>query len=319
MSEPARGGFVYLGTSPFAVAILELLAARGHRPALVVTPPDRRRGRGRSLSPAPAALAAEVLGIAVHKTESVNQPDSQAAIRQVGAAVAVVCAFGQLIKAPLLDELEILNVHPSLLPRWRGAAPIERALIAGDSETGVAIIRLVAELDAGPIALCRHEPIAPEDNFETLQRRLALIGGELMGEALDRHAAGSLVLTPQDGAGIVYADKIDGSERFLDPARGAAELANRVRGLNPHLGTHLVVASQDGARLGVSVASVAIAEAGLEPGEIAVAEDGARLLLGCGEGSVLGISRVKPAGSREMAVADYLRGRGAPARATLGS
>ena len=153
---------VYLGTSEFAATVLRRLAASEHRPALVVTPPDRPQGRGRKLAPPPAAAAARELGIELLQAENVNEGEALERIRAAKPSAVVVCAFGQIIREPLLSEFPILNVHPSLLPRWRGAAPIERAIMAGDERTGVCVIRLVAELDAGPVALRVEVPIAAE-------------------------------------------------------------------------------------------------------------------------------------------------------------
>ena len=146
---------VYLGTSEFAVAVLERLARSEHRPALVVTRPDRPRGRGRKLAPPPAAEAARALGIELVQPESVNDDSSRERIAAAAPDAICVCAFGALIKEPLLSAYEMLNVHPSLLPRWRAAAPIERAIEAGDTESGVTIMRPTAELDAGPVFLQR--------------------------------------------------------------------------------------------------------------------------------------------------------------------
>ncbi len=164
----------YLGTSEFAVAVLERLAASEHEVALVVTRPDRRQGRGRKLSPPPVATAAEALGLPLAQPEDVHD--------QVFGDVdaLVVCAFGALIKEPLLSAYEIFNVHPSLLPRWRGAAPIERAIMAGDTETGVAIMQLEAGLDSGPVYAMESVPIAPDDDYGTLSARLAERGAELL-------------------------------------------------------------------------------------------------------------------------------------------
>ena len=145
----------YLGTSEFAATVLRRLADSPHRPALAVTPPDTRKGRGRRLAAPPAADAARELGIELHQTPDVNSEESLAAIRAAKPAAIPVCAFGQLIKEPLLSEYTMLNVHPSLVPRWRGAAPIERALMEGDGKTGVTIMRVTAGLDSGPIALKR--------------------------------------------------------------------------------------------------------------------------------------------------------------------
>ncbi|HEX4563839.1 MAG TPA: methionyl-tRNA formyltransferase, partial [Solirubrobacteraceae bacterium] len=154
---------VFLGTNAFAAAVLERLARSDHPPALVVTRPDRRSGRGRRLSPPPVARAARELGLALAQPERVNEP---AAVEQIAAAepgVVVVCAFGAIIGEPLLGAHEMLNVHPSLLPRWRGAAPVERAIMAGDANTGVSIMRLTAGLDAGPVCAAAAEPIRDED------------------------------------------------------------------------------------------------------------------------------------------------------------
>src|SRR5439155_6829056 len=158
----------------------------------------RPRGRGRRMAAPPAAEAASELGLDLHQTESINLDSTVEAVRSSGAELGVVCAFGQLIKDPLLSELEMLNVHPSLLPRWRGAAPIERTIMAGDRETGVAIIKVTAGLDSGPIALKRALEIGDGEDFAALSGRLAELGGELIVRALDQRSAGSLELTDQD-------------------------------------------------------------------------------------------------------------------------
>src|SRR5436305_11575585 len=175
---------VYLGTSPFAVAVLERLASSDHRPQLVVTRPDRPRGRGRRVTAPPVAEAARALGIEVIQPGSVNSDEARTLIAAVRPEGVAICAFGALIREPLLSDHPMWNVHPSLLPRWRGAAPIERAIEAGDSETGVTIMRPVAELDAGPMCLQASEPIGPDDDYGTLAARLQVLGGELLVEAL---------------------------------------------------------------------------------------------------------------------------------------
>ena len=296
----------FLGTTGFAVRVLRDLAASDeHRPALVVTPPDRPRGRGRRLAPPPAAAAARELGLELHQTESVNLVGSRQAIAAAEAEIGVVCAFGQLIRAPLLDELEMLNVHPSLLPRWRGAAPIERAIMAGDSRTGVSIARVTAGLDSGPVALCEPVHIEPTDDYGSLADRLAARAGPLTLRALTGWAAGTLAMRAQDDAAATYAAKIDPAERRLDPARPAVELERTVRGLTPHIGAYLEL--EGGARLGVRRARAA--GGALRGGELA-ALDG-RLLLGCADG-VLEIEAVHPAGGRTMASSEYLRGHAVP-------
>jgi methionyl-tRNA formyltransferase len=292
---------VYLGTSEFAVAVLRRLAASPHRPVLVVTPPDRPRGRGRKLAPPPAAAAAGELGIELHQTGRVSDQGSVERIRACGAELGVVCAFGQLIREPLLSELEMLNVHPSLVPRWRGAAPIERAIMAGDAETGVTIMRVEAGLDSGPVALAERMPIEPADNYGTLSARLAELGGELILGALDSRAAGKLEFTDQDDSLATYAEKIAPAERRLDPAQPAAQLERMVRALNPHVGAYLEL--DGGGRLGVRAASVE--DGALPPGKLTA--DGRALRLGCGEG-VLRLDVVQPPGKRPMAADAYLRG-----------
>jgi methionyl-tRNA formyltransferase len=295
----------YLGTSEFAATVLRRLAASDFRPALVVTPPDRPRGRGRRLTPPPAAAGAAELGLELHQTADVNEPGSLGALEAAGIELGMVCAFGQLLRAELLDRLELLNVHPSLLPRWRGAAPIERAIMAGDEVTGVAIIRVTAGLDAGPIALAEELPIERTDDYGTLSARLAELGGDLAARALERYAQGTLEFHEQDEAAMTYAEKIDPSERRLDPGRPAEELARAVRALNPHIGTYLELAG--GERLGVTRAE-AVDDGGV-PGRLHAGDGG--LILGCDPGG-LRLLAVRPAGKREMPVADYLRGHPAP-------
>ncbi len=296
----------FLGTTAFAVAVLEdLSSSPAHRPALVITPPDRPRGRGRRLAKPPAAAAAVELGIELHQTESVNLEGSRAAIAASGAEIGVVCAFGQLIREPLLSELEMLNVHPSLLPRWRGAAPIERAIMAGDSRTGVSIALVEAGLDSGPVALAEPVAIEPDDDYGTLVERLAPRSGALAIEALDRRSAGGLELTEQDDAAATYAAKIDPAERRLELGRTAIELERTVRALHPHIGSYLEL--EGGERLGVERAR--LPDGDVATGEVAEVEG--RLLMGCAEG-VLELVEVKPAGGRAMASEEYLRGHPPP-------
>jgi methionyl-tRNA formyltransferase len=296
---------VYLGTSEFAVAVLKRLADSPFRPVLVITPPDRPRGRGRRVGSPPAALAARELDLPVHQTQGVNRPETVEAVRAASAETGVVCAFGQLISEPLLSELPMLNVHPSLLPRWRGAAPIERAIMAGDRETGVTIIQITAGLDSGPMALHEAVEIDPRDDYGSLSGRLAELAGELIVRALELDAAGELRFVEQDESAVTYAEKITAAERRLDAGRPAVELERTVRALNPHLGAGLDL--EDGERLGVREAA---AEAGtLDPGALVAA--GGTLRLGCAEG-VLRLDQVQPAGGRPMAAEAYLRGHPAP-------
>ncbi len=295
----------YLGTSDFAVDVLERLVAAGEPPVLVVTLPDRPKGRRRRPAPPPAATAAKRLGIAAHQTANVNEAASLEAIRAARIDVALVCAFGQIIREPLLSDLELLNVHPSLLPRWRGAAPIERAIMAGDRQTGVAIARVTAGLDSGPLALVERLEIGTGEDYGSLAGRLAELGGRLAVEALRLRRAGGLEFRDQAEDGATYAAKIDPAERRLDSSRMAEELARTVRALTPHIGAHIELPG--GERLGVRRAN-ALAD-GPEPGVLA--ERDGKIILGCAAGA-LEVHRVKPAGGREMDASDYLRGHRLP-------
>jgi methionyl-tRNA formyltransferase len=296
---------VYLGTSEFAATVLRLLAASAHRPALVVTPPDSPQGRGRKLTPPPTAAAASELGIELLQAENVNDDATRERIAAANPDAVVVCAFGQLIREPLLSEHLMLNVHPSLLPRWRGAAPIERAIMAGDPRTGVCLIKLVEALDAGPVALRTEVPIVTDTDFEALSATLAGIGGELLIRALNLQTEGRLEFTEQDEAAATYAEKIDPTERRLDPKRPASELAATVRALTPHIGAYLE--TTDGERLGVRRARAV--DVSVKTG--AVRSEWGALLVGCCRGA-LRLEAVQPPGGKPMPVDAYLRGHTLP-------
>jgi methionyl-tRNA formyltransferase len=293
----ARVRTVYMGTSEFAVAVLRRLAASPHSPVLVVTRPDKPRGRGRKVQAPPVAEAARELGIEVSQPASVNDDEGRARIAAAEPDEVLICAFGALIKEPLLSEHPMLNVHPSLLPRWRGAAPIERAIEAGDEVTGMTIMRPIAELDAGPMCVQREVPIAADDDFGSLSPRLAELGGELLVEVLDERPE----CRPQPDDGVTIAPKIEPEERRLDPAAGPLTLERRVRALNPHIGTWIELPGGD--RLGVRRA--AVTDDSAAPGALA-AHDG-RLLWGCA-GGALELRVVQPPGGRPMDAAAFIRG-----------
>jgi methionyl-tRNA formyltransferase len=288
---------VFLGTSAFAAAVLERVSGSPHRPLLVVTRPDRPRGRGRRIAPPPVAEAARQLGIDALQPESVNEDATLAQIAAVSPEVVLLCAFGALIKDPLLSQYPILNVHPSCLPRWRGAAPVERAIMAGDAQTGVSIMRLTAGLDSGPVCLQATEPIRATDSYGTLAARLQELAGRLLLQTLDERPE----CHPQDDAHATYAEKISPADRRLDPSKPAAVLERVVRALNPHIGAQLEL--EDGTLLGVPAARVLAA--GPPPGELSLA--GPRPVLGCSEGA-LELVTVHPPGRRQMSGEEYLRG-----------
>jgi methionyl-tRNA formyltransferase len=272
---------VYLGTSAFAAEVLRSLAHSPHRPGLVVSRPDSPQGRGRKLTAPPTVTVARELGIEVFQPETVNNEETRNRVAAAEPEALCVCAFGALIKEPLLSDRLILNVHPSLLPRWRGAAPIERAILAGDTETGVSIMQLTAGLDSGPICLQERIAIEPDDDYGALAAKLERLSGRMIVRAFDDLAAGTLDFTEQDEAHVSYAEKLTAEDRRLDPSRPAAELALRVRALSPHIGAYLQ--QPDGTRLGVWQARVT------DEGE-------------------LELVTVQPPGKRPMSYEAYLRG-----------
>ncbi len=277
----------FLGTSDFAAAVLRRLAATPHRPVLVVTRPDAPKGRGRRLAAPPVADAAREMGIEVVQPERVNEPEAVERIAAAEPEAVLLCAYGALIKEPLLSRFgPIRNVHPSLLPRWRGAAPVERAIMAGDAETGVSIMALTPGLDDGPVYLTGTTPITGEDTFATLAARLEVLGADLLVRTLDERPEPRA--QPEDG--VTYAEKVTSADRTLDLARPAAELERRVRALTPHIGARVTL--DDGTALGVTRARPG-------DGELTVAAaDGPLALL-----------EVQPPGGRPMDAAAFLRGR----------
>lgn len=264
---------VVAATAPFGAAVLEGLAAR-YEIELLVTRPDRPRGRGRKLAAPPAKEQALRLGIPVLAPERLEAAPGE-------AETIVVCAYGLLIPSRLLAERLWLNVHPSLLPRWRGPAPVERALMAGDTETGVTIHRTTAELDAGPIAAQRAFPIEPDDDAGAVYQRAAAVAVDLLDDVLP-----APVFAPQPEEGVTYAAKLEPADRELDWSRPPGELLNRIRALSPHIGARGDVL---GRRLTVWRARPAGPAAELVAGGIELLE-------------------VQPEGRRRMTAAEFLRG-----------
>lgn len=281
---------IYIGSSEFSRRVLAAVAGR-LAPALVVTRAPAAKGRGRHLAHTPVAIGAQELGLAL--AEPARLADAGDAIAALAPELIVLCAYGGIVREPLLSRYEILNVHPSLLPRWRGAAPVERAIMAGDGRTGVSLMRLVAELDAGPV--CSMQPVAiePRDDYGTLTTRLADLAGELLLAALEQPRE----YREQDRDGVTYAEKLTAADRELDPGRPAVELERRVRALHPHLGARLPD--------GLGVLTAALAGPPTPAGTLA-AQDG-RLYWGANPGT-LELLSVQPPGKRAMDAAAFLRG-----------
>ncbi len=227
---------VFMGTPDFSVPALDALAAGGHDIACVLSQPPRPGGRGQRPRPSPVQVRAEALGLPVRTPATLRDPAEQAALAALGADVAVVVAYGLLLPRAILaaPARGCLNIHASLLPRWRGAAPIQRALMAGDPETGISIMAMEAGLDTGPVLLREAIPIGPRDTAGTLHDRLAALGARLIVDALAR--LDTLTPAPQPEVGVTYAAKIDKAEARVDWTRPAAQVDRLIRGLSPSPG-----------------------------------------------------------------------------------
>ncbi len=292
---------VFMGTPEFSVPALRAIAAR-HQVVCVYSQPPRAAGRGQKPRPSPVQAAAEALGIAVRTPLRLKDTDAQQEFAALGADVAVVVAYGLILPQPVLDapRLGCLNIHASLLPRWRGAAPIHRAVMAGDAETGVAIMQMEAGLDTGPVLAEARTAIGAEDTTADLHDRLAAMGAALIVDVLDRLP---LLAVPQPAEGVTYAAKIDKAEARVDWTRPAAEVDRLIRGLSPFPGAWCLAA---GERLKL-LRSRVVAGSGA-PGEVL---DG--LTVACGEGAVE-ITEVQREGRRAVPAAEALRGMALPPR-----
>ncbi len=294
---------VFAGTPRFAVPALEALAAAGHELAAVLTQPDRPAGRGLAAAAGPVKQAAARRAVPVLQPSTLKDAGVQARLAELAPDALVVAAYGLLLPQAVLDipRLGALNIHASLLPRWRGAAPIERALLAGDPVTGVCIMQMDAGLDTGPVLLRDELPITPGDTAGTLHDKLAALGARLLVTALDGLAGGTLRPTPQPTEGVTYAAKIEKRETRLEWSRSATEVARQVRAFNPAPGAGARVR---GAELKIWRAAVVAARGA--PGEvIAVGADG--INVACGDGA-LRLEELQRAGGRRLPAAAFLRG-----------
>ena len=297
-----------MGSPGFAIPALDRLAA-DHDIIAVYTQPPRRSGRGMRETPQPLAAHAASHGFELRHPPSLKTGEDAAALAALEADVFVVVAYGLILPPPVLamPRFGCINGHASLLPRWRGAAPIQRAIMAGDAETGVCVMRMEAGLDTGPVVLRASTPITAQDTAATLHDRLAEIGAPLMVRALGEIGAGRATLTPQPEEGVEYAAKIDKSEARIDWSRPAAELDRHIRGLSPFPGAWFELAEDGKSAERIKVLFCAAEDGAGAPG---VALDD-RLLIACGEGA-LRLLRVQRAGKGPVAAADFLRGRPVP-------
>jgi methionyl-tRNA formyltransferase len=299
---------VFMGTPDFAVPALEALAAAGHEVVCVYCQPPRPAGRGKAARPGAVHMRALEMGLPVRHPASLRDPAEQAAFAALGADVAVVAAYGLILPQAVLDApvRGCLNIHASLLPRWRGAAPIQRAIMAGDPEIGVCIMAMEAGLDTGPMLLRRAVPIEPQDTSGTLHLRLAALGAEMIVEVLARLDA--LVPVPQPEAGVTHAAKIDKAEARVDWTRPAAEVDRLIRGLSPFPGAWCEIGGER-----VKLLLSEMAEGVGAPGT--VLDD--RLTVACGTGAVR-ITELQRAGRAAAPAEVVLRGFSVPAGSVLG-
>ncbi len=302
--------YAFLGSPPFAVPVLEALLASEHDALALISRPDRPRGRGRVVHESSLVKLARKRGLGVLQPETTRDPPFLAELRSLEPEVLIVASFGEILRTELLELAPhgALNVHGSLLPRYRGAAPIQAAILAGDAETGVSVQRIVLALDEGDVLLEKRIPLGERDTAGDLFDRLALLGGEAIVEALDHLQAGNAVFTPQDPELATYAPRLKKTDGEVDWAKGAAELERLVRAMTPWPGAS--ARTPNGKGLVIREARLLDGGAG-EPGELLEVDK--RCVVACGE-DALELLRVQPAGKRDLEAIDWLRG----ARLALG-
>ena len=305
MNKPLK--IVFAGTPEFAVPALAALIAAGHSVTLVLTQPDRPSGRGMKLKASPVKVLAEQHGIAVFQPETLKDADVQARIAQEGADVMIVAAYGLIIPTVALNMPRhgCYNIHASLLPRWRGAAPTQRSLLAGDTQTGVTIMEVVPALDAG--AMIEHGvlPITERDTAQTLNDGLSALGAELMVTAMNRLSEeGRLPAIPQDESLVTYAHKLQKSEAAIDWTKSANELSLQIRAFNPFPVAHAQLKGEV-CRIWMATALASTKPPGYPPGAVVDIEDG--ILVACGEG-LLKIEELQMPGGKRLQAREFMLG-----------
>jgi methionyl-tRNA formyltransferase len=291
---------IFMGTPEFSVPVLDALHAE-HEIVAVYCQPPRPAGRGKADRKSPAQTRAEALGLAVHTPENLRSIDAQQTFAALQAEVAVVVAYGLILPQIVLDmpSLGCLNIHASLLPRWRGAAPIHRAIMAGDSETGICIMQMAAGLDTGPVLLQRAIPIGPEDTTADLHDRLSSLGAQMILQTL---AALPLPATPQSADGVTYAAKITKSEAQIDFAQTAETVDRQIRGLSPFPGAWVQIGAER-----VKFLRSRLAPGAGRPGEVLRG-----MTIACGSGAIE-VLQAQREGKRPMPAAEVLKGLSLPA------
>ena len=299
-----RMRLAFMGTPDFAAASLRALHAAGHEIAAVYTQPGKPRGRGQSVRPSPVQALAEALGLEVRTPASMKPPEEAAGLAGLDVDVAIVVAFGQILPQAVLDapRLGSFNLHGSLLPRWRGAAPIQRAVLAGDAETGVQVMRMTAGLDEGPVLATARTPITPDDTFGSVHDRLADLGAMLLVHTLQRMSEQAVEEVPQTEGGLTYARKMKPAEARIDWTLPAVEVDRLIRGLSPAPGAWFEVETPKG-RLRVKALFSRLSLGDGAPGELL--DDG--LKVACGSGAVR-LLRLQREGGRVQDAAEFLRG-----------
>jgi methionyl-tRNA formyltransferase len=303
---------IFAGTPEFAAESLQALLDSRHRVIAVYTQPDRPAGRGRRLTPSPVKRLALEHGLPVHQPETLKAPEGQAELAALGADVMVVVAYGLILPRAVLEipRLGCLNVHASLLPRWRGAAPIQRAIEAGDAESGVTIMQMDAGLDTGDMLLVRRTPITATTTGGELHDALAALGGEAIVEALDALAGEGLPTTPQPETGVTYAAKLSKAEAELDFREPAAALAARVRAFNPWPVAWCALGDDRLRLLMAEAGTLAPGEAPVEPGTLLdPAPDALRIASGPAGDQVLRVTQAQLPGGKMLPVGELLRAR----------